>query len=120
MTQEDRPGGDRPLTHGLLPVERVGGQGDLGDDEVDHAVEHVVLVGHVVVERHRFDPEPQSELAHGQCVDALLVGKRDGGAQHPLPVERRPRLGIRRCSYAHSALLDSAPLTVVAGASETT
>jgi hypothetical protein len=44
------------LAHGLLPAGLAGGQLDLAEDEVDDAVEDVVLVGHVVVQRHGLDP----------------------------------------------------------------
>jgi hypothetical protein len=37
---------------------------DLGEDDVDHPVEEVVLVGDVVVERHRLDVELLGKLAH--------------------------------------------------------
>ena len=33
------------------------------DDPVDHAVEDVVFVGDVVVERHAFDPEDPADAA---------------------------------------------------------
>ena len=67
------------------PVRR---QLDLAEDEVGDAVQEVVLVGDVVVERHRLDPELLPEPAHAERVDAGLVGERDGGAQHALSVQR--------------------------------
>ena len=67
-----------------------GGRLDLAEDDVDHPVEEVVLVGDVVVERHRLDAELLGELAHRELLRPALVGQRDRGAQHPLPVERRP------------------------------
>ena len=69
----------------------VGGQVDLAEDQVDHAVEDVVLVGDVVVERHRLDAELLREPAHRERADALRVGQRDGGGQRPLPAEGRAR-----------------------------
>ena len=73
----------------------VGGHLDVAQDQVDDAVEDVVLVGHVVVQRHRLDPELLAEPAHGQRLDPALVGQGDGGAQHPLPAQRGSPLGVR-------------------------
>ena len=66
----------------------LGGQVDLAEDEVDHAVEEVALVGDVVVERHRLDAEDLAELAHAQRRDPRLVGERDSGAQHSIARQR--------------------------------
>lgn len=63
------------------------GQVDLAEDDVDHAVEDVVLVGHVVVERQGLDPEFLGELAHGERWDTSGVGKRNGDTQSSLPGE---------------------------------
>jgi hypothetical protein len=48
------------------------------------AVEHLVLVGHVLVERHGHDAELLRNLAHADRVDAALVRQGDGGPQDPL------------------------------------
>ena len=77
MAGEDIVGRDRPATHRLLPVVYVESQVDLARDELDHAVEDVVLVGHVVVQRHRLDAELLGELAHAERLDPTLVGKVD-------------------------------------------
>jgi len=53
---------------------------DVAQHQVGDAIEDVVLVGHVVVQRHRLDPDLPAEPAHGQRVDPALVGKHDGGA----------------------------------------
>jgi hypothetical protein len=55
---------------------------DLAEDKIDHAIEQVVLVGDVVVERHRFDAELLAELAHAERLDAGTVGQIDGGEQN--------------------------------------
>jgi len=57
MAAEDLTGADRPLAHGRLPVGFDRRQADLAEHQVDHAVEQVALAGHVVVQRHRLDPE---------------------------------------------------------------
>ena len=74
-------------THRRLPVGVREGRLDLAEDDVDHAVEEVVLVGDVVVERHRLDAERLAELAHGQRADPALVGEGNGGTQHSLATE---------------------------------
>ena len=53
--------------------------------ELDHPVEDVVLVRHVVVERHRLDAEPAAEAAHREGLDAVLVRELDRRAEDPLP-----------------------------------
>ena len=67
-------------------VEAAHGVVDLAHDDLDHAVEDLLLVGDVVVERHGLDPEPLGERAHGHRLDTGLVRELDGGAQHPLPL----------------------------------
>ena len=57
---------DRPLAHRGLPVGPGDRQVDLAEDEVDDAVEDLVLVGEVVVEGHRLDAELLAELAHAE------------------------------------------------------
>jgi hypothetical protein len=79
---------DRALAQLGLPVAAGGGRLDLGEDQVDHAVEQVAAVGHVVVQRHRLDAELLGQLAHRQLLDAARVGQRDRGAQHALTAER--------------------------------
>ena len=86
---------DRALAQLGLPVAAGGGRLDLAEDEVDHPVEEVVLVGDVVVERHRLDAELLGELAHRQLLGAALVGQRDRGAQDALAAERRAPPGWR-------------------------
>src|SRR4029453_5894280 len=84
MSRQDRADRDGPLPHGRLPVVLAGGQFDLAEDRVDHAVEEVVFVGDVVVERHRGAAELLAELAHAEGLDAVSVGEVDGGAQDTL------------------------------------
>ena len=62
-----------PLPHGRLPVRPGRRDVDVAQDQVDDAVEDVVLVRHVVVQRHRLDPELLAEPAHGQRADPALV-----------------------------------------------
>src|SRR5262245_49515333 len=83
MAHERLVGGDRASSDSRLPV-RVGRKVDLADDEVDHGVDEVTLVAHVVVQRHGFDPELLRELAHADSLDAAVVGKRDRRAYDAL------------------------------------
>ena len=66
---------------------RVGRQLDLGEDRVDHAVENVVLVRDVVIQRHRLHAQRLGQLAHGQRLDAVGVGERDRGGERPRPAD---------------------------------
>ena len=81
-----RPG---PLAQRHLPVDP-GGELDLFEDDLDHAVEQFVLVCDVLVERHRRSAELLSEVPHAQRVDSVAVGELDGCADdarstQPLP-----------------------------------
>ena len=49
---------------------------DLADDDLDDAIEQVVLVADVAVERHGIDAELLAELAHAQRLDAASIGER--------------------------------------------
>src|SRR5947209_12011996 len=101
MARQSLAGRNPPMTHRRLPVGSAGGQDDLAEDEVDDAVEEVVLVGHVVVQRHRLDPEGFTELAHAERPDPALVGEGDGGAQHPMTAQWDPGLWRRRGRRRH-------------------
>ena len=66
-----------------------GGSLDLADDDLDDAIEQVVLVADVAVEGHRVDAELLAELAHAQRLDAAPIGEVDGGPKHALAGQRR-------------------------------
>ena len=73
-----------------------------------------LLVGDVVVERHRLDPERLAELAHAERLEPARVGEGDGGAQHPLPAQRAA--GRDRCRLDDVIHVSSSgPLTGVVG-----
>ena len=101
LHQADRPGvpsedlerRERPRPHGRLPLDVGRRRLDLAEDDVDHPVEELLLVGDVVVEGHRARAELVAELAHRQRVDPVARGKRHGGLQHALPAQPRSRLG---------------------------
>jgi hypothetical protein len=59
----------RAGTHGRDPVGSGGGRDELARDDIRDAVEDAVLVGDVVVERHRFDPQPLADSEHREGLD---------------------------------------------------
>ena len=79
---------------------------DLTDDDVDHAVKEFFLVGHVLVERHRHHPQLLGEFAHAERFDPGVVGKGDGGAQHPVPAQADPTRSLYLLGH-----LDHLPVT---------
>src|SRR5450759_4884486 len=87
MSRQDSPNRDRPLTYGPLPAFLGGRQLDLAENQVDHAVEKVLLAGDVVVQRHRLDPHRLTELAHRERLDSVLVGEGGRGAQDPVAAQ---------------------------------
>ena len=54
-----------------------------------------MLVGDVVVERHRLEPEHLAELAHGQRLDSALVDELERRLQDPLAAEGEARFCLR-------------------------
>src|SRR5919198_690390 len=64
---------------------------DLAENDVDHAIEDVLLITHVVVERHRLHAELLAELAHAQGFDAVSIGEADGSFKDALPGQWRAR-----------------------------
>jgi hypothetical protein len=76
LPANSRPGGQWASHRRLHLRIRVG--------RIDHAVQQLVLVGHVLVQRNRHDAELLGELAHAECVDTAVIGQGDGGAQNPL------------------------------------
>src|SRR6266849_7128166 len=91
---------DCPLTQGGRPV-RTGRYIDLAEDDIDHPIQDVFLVPHMVVERHRLDPEVLGDLAHAERPEAAFVGEVDGSLEHPLPAQWSTGLGGRVGSGGH-------------------
>ena len=97
VARQDLARRERSLSHRRPPIDLIGGQFDLAEHDVDHAVEEFALVGDVVVERHRLDAEGLAELAHAQRRDSVLVSERNAGAQHPIARQRcSPVSGLHR------------------------
>jgi adenine/guanine phosphoribosyltransferase-like PRPP-binding protein len=59
----------------------------LAEDDLDHAVEQVVLVDDVLVQGHGHSAELLSEAAHAQGLDAVGVGVRDRTVQDPVAAQ---------------------------------
>ena len=94
MLPHDTSGRQDPIPSGGLPVGAATiGQVNLADDDVDHAVQQIVLVGDMVVERHRLDRQLLAEPTHAQRVDPLSVRELDGSRQHAFPVQRDAAFG---------------------------
>ena len=89
MAHEDFMRGDRTPAHGRLPVDSVWRRIHLARNEVEDAVDDVVLVRDVVVKRHRLHFELLGELAHAERIDAAFVREGHGRAQHALPAQGR-------------------------------
>ena len=87
--------GDRARSDRRVPVSGRRRRLALVQDEVEDAVEDVVLVGDVVVERHRLEAERLAELAHRQRLDPALVGELERRLQDPVAAEGEARLGLR-------------------------
>ena len=69
----------RPI---CLPVAAGYRQFDLAVDEIDDCVDDLVLVGDVVIHRHRFDAELGGERTDGQRPDPADVGDGDRPGQN--------------------------------------
>lgn len=91
MTDERPPGGSHALGHRVAPVARIDRRLVADDDGVHHAREQVLLVGDVLVQSHRGDPEAGGEAAHAHRVEALGIGRRDGRRDRTLAGEGRGR-----------------------------
>src|SRR3954462_11114682 len=92
VAQQALADGQRPPPHSRLPAVLAGGQLELAEDHVNHAVEQVLLVGDVVVQRHRPAPELLSNPAHAQRLQATGVGEVERGANHAPPAQGEPGL----------------------------
>src|SRR5262249_19533455 len=79
-----RPGG---VAVGELP---------LGENDVEHPVEEVVLVGDVPVEGHRLETELVTEAPHRHRLDARPGGELDRGLEDAISAEWNPCLACHR------------------------
>jgi len=82
-------GRERAPAHRGSPVDLGRGELDLAEDDVDHAVEELLLVRDVVVERHRAGAELVRKPANRQRLEPLALRERNRGLEHALPAQRR-------------------------------
>jgi hypothetical protein len=90
VTEHHGPGVHRLRANGGLPVIAPGRLLDLSEDRLDQAVEQIVLVANVAIQRHGVDAELLAQLAHAERLDAAAVGELDRDEEDALPAERRP------------------------------
>jgi hypothetical protein len=88
----------------LHPVRGRGRRADLGHHELRDAVEQVLLVPDVVVQRHGLHAELAAQAAHGEGLESFRVHHAQAGPEDPLareglsmdPVTPRPAMLDRR------------------------
>ena len=105
MAKHHGTSGHDPSSHGRLPIGGLRRWLDLPDHDIDDAVEDVLLVPDVVVERHRVDTERLAELAHADGIAAASIGELEGSLEHPLLAQREPGSGLGICLGHHLAFL---------------
>ena len=74
MAEESSASRQDPLPDGRLPVGPGERRIDLPDDDVDHPVEQLVLVGHMLLQSHRDDSDLPGQVAHAERLDPAVVG----------------------------------------------
>ena len=88
MAAQHPTGGVRSATHLGLPVAVRLGQFDFAEDQVDDRVQDLVLVGDVVIDRHRLDAELLGQRPDRERREAPRVGDCDCAAQDAISAER--------------------------------
>jgi len=53
-------------------------------EKIGYQRQQVVLVGDVVVERHRLEAESSSKFSHAQRIETTLVDQVEGGCSNPV------------------------------------
>src|SRR2546426_4056064 len=101
VAEHHLPGRYGLLAQRGLPVLAGEGALDLAHDQLDDAIEQVVLAPDMPVHGHRVDAELLTELTHAQRLDAIAIGEADGSPEHTLPGQGRARLGACSCSNCH-------------------
>jgi hypothetical protein len=57
---------------------------ELGDHEIHHAREQVILVANMVIKGHGLYAEALAQLPHGQRFDAVLIGQCNCGSENDI------------------------------------
>jgi len=88
--------GEDSLPDRALPIDSGDGRIDLADDDIEHSVEELLFVGHMLVEGHRYDAQLIGEPSHAERLDPGAVCQGYSGAQHAIPAQGDParRLGF--------------------------
>ena len=81
------PRGQHTSPDGIPPVGSENGRVDLTNDDLNHSVEQVLLVGDVFVQRHGHDAQLLCESAHAQRIDADLIREGDCRLEHSVAVQ---------------------------------
>ena len=87
--------GNRAIADRCVPVACRRRRFAFGQHEVEHAVEEIVLVGDVVVERHGLEAERLAEVSHRQRLDPAFVGELESCLQDAVAGERAAGLCLR-------------------------
>src|SRR3954469_13688580 len=102
-----------PRAHLRPPVPAGHGKLDLAEDDVDERGEDLVLVGDVVVDRHRLDAELLREGADRQRRQATCVGHGESALEHALPAQPRTAAIALGIWFSHApSSVSQAPLAI--------
>ena len=77
---------DRPRAHVAPPIAGRGHVG-FGVDKVGHAIEQIVLVADVPIERHGFGIQTLADGAHRDRLNPVAVGDLNCGHEHLVTVQ---------------------------------
>src|SRR6476660_1919132 len=101
-----------PLVHLRPPVPAGHRELDLAEDDVDERGEDLVLVGDVVVDRHRLGAELLRQRADGERSQTAGVGDRERGLDHALAGQPRSPAAVLADHLGHeSSLIRPRPWT---------
>lgn len=95
MMKQSSASREDPFSNSGLPIDIAEWGIDLADDYVDHAVEQLLFIPHVLVERHWYDAELLGDLAHARRLDTPLIGEVNGSAQDAIPAQLVTLMNIR-------------------------
>ena len=113
MLGQRRSSAVRPSTKFGLPFAVPFGKLNFGEDGIDHAIENLVLVGYVVVDRHRLHAQVVRELADGECLDrSEVVGEFDRAGEDGLAVQSTALGGGGWCGRGGAAWHGHTPMEI--------
>jgi hypothetical protein len=106
MTLQDTAPFVRGAAGILTPVPGRSLEAELTHHVLGDRVEEVLLVLHVVVQRHRLDAELAPDTSHRHRLEALTVHDGEGGLHDPVPREPLARSGSFCCRHVHLPRVD--------------